>query len=629
MTDTGQRIGTGSHTPAPTARATATASTEPVTGHPPRTRLTLRVGVTGHRPTGLAGIDAPLLDERIGEMLELVSRVARDAHADAGDAYLAQVPCLRIVSAVAEGVDRIVAEAARARGFELQIVLPFGRDDYAQDFATPHSRAQYEALLAAAATVLELDGTRAAADAAYEAVGRMVAAQCDVLLAIWDGEPPRGKGGTAQIVAEAARLEIPVIWIHAKPPHRAGALIADEGGALRDVGVERIVERLMRLLVPPARADGDMHGHRADVRAEYFRERQPRLLLPLGWIWRTFMDVVELHPRRPQVRLPNFERAAAAEWEREWATAPRLPVGVTEAIDRAVRSHYAWADGLAGYYANLYRSAFVVNYLLGVMAVFLALLGLAVGWEAGGGRDRLRILLTIGVIVLILLNTRIGTWRRWHERWIDYRMLAESLRLFRFLAPLGRVPPFSRPPAHSAYGDPTSSWMVWHLRAVVRDVGLRSARFEQAYLEACRVLLHDVLLGEQVRYHRRTAERFERIDRMLRALGVVTFGGVLVVLVAALLGVHNGWLTLSEAVLPALGGALAAIRGQAELERLVKRSAAMSLHLRRFAAELEGLGPEPASGSLARVADAAARVMIAEHLDWRVVFKERPLELPG
>ena len=38
-------------------------------------------------------------------------------------------------------------------------------------------------------------------------------ARCDVLLAIWDGEPARGEGGTGQIVAEAIEAGLPVVWV--------------------------------------------------------------------------------------------------------------------------------------------------------------------------------------------------------------------------------------------------------------------------------------------------------------------------------------------------------------------------------------------------------------------------------
>jgi hypothetical protein len=41
---------------------------------------------------------------------------------------------------------------------------------------------------------------------AYERAGHEVVARCDVLIALWDGAPPRGRGGTAAIVEHARAL---------------------------------------------------------------------------------------------------------------------------------------------------------------------------------------------------------------------------------------------------------------------------------------------------------------------------------------------------------------------------------------------------------------------------------------
>jgi len=41
---------------------------------------------------------------------------------------------------------------------------------------------------------------------------------CDRLIAVWDGLPARGPGGAGQIVEQARRQSIPVIWV--KVPFR-------------------------------------------------------------------------------------------------------------------------------------------------------------------------------------------------------------------------------------------------------------------------------------------------------------------------------------------------------------------------------------------------------------------------
>ena len=146
----------------------------------------LRIGVTGHRA---------LVDP---------DRAARDVDA-ALDRLLAGDRHPQVVSALAEGADRIVAERILERpGATLVAVLPLDADEYEDDFADDRSRRQFRHLLSAADSVTVTgrgdDGSRVSA---YERAGHAVVDGSDVVLALWDGEPGRGRGGTAEIVAYA------------------------------------------------------------------------------------------------------------------------------------------------------------------------------------------------------------------------------------------------------------------------------------------------------------------------------------------------------------------------------------------------------------------------------------------
>jgi hypothetical protein len=168
----------------------------------------VRVGVSGHR----------LLPE--GRDVELVATV--DAVLDdLGDPGT-------VVSSVAEGADRLVAwRGLRRPGWELVVVLPMEPDDYAADFATAESRDEFTRLLNAAT---EIDQVVAAADrtAAYLAAGVRVLERSDALLAVWDGRPARGRGGTAEIVARARAAALPLAWIHSSGAGSAGTTVTKE-----------------------------------------------------------------------------------------------------------------------------------------------------------------------------------------------------------------------------------------------------------------------------------------------------------------------------------------------------------------------------------------------------------------
>jgi len=182
--------------------------------------ITVRVGVSGHRR-----VDDP---EGVGAAVrDVLGRVhARFAGAGDSGANAASRADARLeaVSPLAEGADRIVAHAVlEEAGAALTVPLPFPADDYAADFAAPASKAEFAELLARAARV-EVLPPAASRDEGYERAGRWVVEHSDVLLALWDGAPSRGRGGTAEIVAYARERGLPVYWIRTN----AGAPVVEE-----------------------------------------------------------------------------------------------------------------------------------------------------------------------------------------------------------------------------------------------------------------------------------------------------------------------------------------------------------------------------------------------------------------
>jgi hypothetical protein len=121
---------------------------------------------------------------------------------------------LAVVSALAEGADRLVAQRGLAIGAKLEVILPLPVDEYQRDFDTGSSRQAFATLLAQAASVTELPIAEPR-DAAYEAAGLAVLERSDVVIAVWDGRKAQGRGGTGAIVAEARRRGLPVAWVHA------------------------------------------------------------------------------------------------------------------------------------------------------------------------------------------------------------------------------------------------------------------------------------------------------------------------------------------------------------------------------------------------------------------------------
>lgn len=180
-----------------------------------RPRRVLRIGVTGHRLDKLDADDAARLRAQVRKILlrlkqALVGHDPAPARGGAGNFKL------QIVSPLAEGADRLVAEAALDEGAELIAPLPFPRERYALDFADPASRADFFALLGRAAQVVEIDGRRGSERSrqeAYRAVGTLVLRKSDMLIALWDGRKASGPGGTADVIDEAREAGRPVLWL--------------------------------------------------------------------------------------------------------------------------------------------------------------------------------------------------------------------------------------------------------------------------------------------------------------------------------------------------------------------------------------------------------------------------------
>ncbi|UJW35444.1 hypothetical protein L3Q67_17635 [Saccharothrix sp. AJ9571] len=114
------------------------------------------------------------------------------------------------LSSLAKGADQLFAELLLRSGGTLFAVVP--SRDYSATFSGA-ARDTYLRLLTAAKSAVTLDHATAC-DAAFDEAGRFVVEHSDLLVAVWDGSPARGTGGTADAVAHAHRLNRPVtiVW---------------------------------------------------------------------------------------------------------------------------------------------------------------------------------------------------------------------------------------------------------------------------------------------------------------------------------------------------------------------------------------------------------------------------------
>ncbi|WP_344967343.1 hypothetical protein [Salinactinospora qingdaonensis] len=120
------------------------------------------------------------------------------------------------LTCLADGADTMFARAVARCGWDLEVVVP--AEQYRESLPPEHWPS-YDAFLAMAVKVHRLPFVGSTPEA-HLAAGQYMVDHCDALYAVWDGEPARGPGGTADIVAYAHERGCPVKVVWPEGVHR-------------------------------------------------------------------------------------------------------------------------------------------------------------------------------------------------------------------------------------------------------------------------------------------------------------------------------------------------------------------------------------------------------------------------
>lgn len=144
-----------------------------------------------------------------------------------------------VVTPLAEGADRLVArEVLKRPNSRMEVVLPMLEADYFQTFDTDAARDEFRRMIAGHSLLVLRqepiptgEGRSEALEDAYWASGEYVVRNCDILFALWDGLPSKGRGGTSNVVEFARKLgrAIVILWTDGK-----SETVAIEGPPPRD-----------------------------------------------------------------------------------------------------------------------------------------------------------------------------------------------------------------------------------------------------------------------------------------------------------------------------------------------------------------------------------------------------------
>lgn len=151
-----------------------------------------RIGITGH-------------SDLTAETVPLVADGIRSVLAGHRPGELVGVTCL------ASGADQVFARTILDLGGRVEAVLPAA--DYRDRKVKPDNVADFDELIGRAAAVHTMPFAESSREA-YMAASEHVLDAVDEMVAVWDGGPSGGHGGTADVVNAARERGVPVtvVW---------------------------------------------------------------------------------------------------------------------------------------------------------------------------------------------------------------------------------------------------------------------------------------------------------------------------------------------------------------------------------------------------------------------------------
>jgi hypothetical protein len=308
-------------------------------------------------------------------------------------------------------------------------------------------------------------------------------------------------------------------------------------------------------------------------------------------------------------------RAPDVSWDHAFSVAAQARPSACASID-AIHAAYLRADALALAYGERWRSTLVSRSML--LLMMNALSGLI------GALAPAASLVTIPIQILvtgaIFYQSRVSRVRRWRQKWLDYRRLAESLRVQRFLVLCGaaQIP--------SAELD----WVAWMVQRIARAASPAEPLPESV---APAVLSHllKVEIAEQIAYHDSASLRFRRLDRSFRRAALamlflfVALGVVFAALALAFSTRFSYKFGLSSAIglaltaAPTLYALLNGVRRDLDVVRQAERSDFLAARLKNLAKAIAEMPPTAATAQAAAVR--AAHIMRDDVARWRNVVE--------
>ena len=645
-------------------------------------RLPLVIGVTGHRD--LRDEDVPRLEQEVGAIL---ARLRRDFLRNDNE-----TPII-VLSALAEGADRLVARVASAQGARLIAPLPMPLEEYRRDFEPGLKEGnikEFETLFAQAiaapvmplrASVEQLRADQAKRNDQYRAVGIFITQHCHVLIALWDGNGAEmSPGGSAEVVT-FKRDGIPLLVSHSPRASLDAAEIGPvievvsprmkEGSAPREISVRAWGRTLIKqyrggIMRRAWHRLGAFIAHVLGREREDERYKIPRAERRELENWENFDALVTLtrHFNRDAAELqkqPNGPRRLARSIDHLFTDAKDGAAVDGDARKHALEAAPLWCHlySVADTLAQDRQRQFKRDWKLLFSCAFVAFFFFAVCTHAATHVAPAIIAallaaysLSFLVIVVVFLRAVHG---RHQERFLDYRALAEALRVAVYWKLLGigsrysdaktgqpeqrGVDPLATIAQAYPIQQPTElAWVKICLRTLEpldKALGRGGERIDPiGHALAQRFWLRGQLayFRRQGLRHNEWAEANETRAGVLTILSAFLFVPLLIYLFVFDVDFHWRGTSLQQAIVVLLGllpGVAAALTGYTE--RLAYKAQARQYDRMRMLFERAcELLPDTIDGETAGLAHGLYRRLgteaMQENAEWVAIYRQRPIQ---
>lgn len=553
----------------------------------------LIIGITGHRD--LVEEEKPALESRVRTLFNNLSSRYPDLE-------------LQLLTALAEGADRLVARVAADLKIPYLAVLPMEQPDYEKDFESADSLAEFRSLLADSEKVIELSSGKAfiGRNSQYAQLGLFISNHCHVLLALWDGQPGNAVGGTAQVV----NYHLTGVMDGYEGQLSPASLLADNENDL----VHHIVCSRARPGGVPAEGLSALDAWWFSSRGDGARTR----------------DIPEAYGLQLD-RLQQFAR----DWKDKEAALRFRSASLLEdntVLDvpsgaQQTDQLFQVADSLAIHYQQRVNSSLRAIHIL---AVLMGLVFLVYSEFNGPGY---MVLTFLGLFLAGVAVHFIGSSREWHRKYLDYRALAEGLRVQFYWNLSGVVDSSSAGFAYENFLQTQDVDLGW-IRHVMRQASISRTRGRTADPAWVKWVIgewigepaHD--RGQLAYYSRKKMYNTARFRRTQWLGNLCLWSGIVIALLLFFLGTDGNGdqrqvLLVLMGVLPLVAGIWDAYSHKKAEKELIKQYGFMS---RVFHKARKLVDDTDDVAFQRQVLKALGQAALDEGAEWLLMHRERPLE---